>query len=148
MLGGCNCGQIRYQVTKPPLAAYICHCHLCQKRSGSAFSMSLVLPANGLMVQEGAPQSALRHLATGGINTSWTCEACHSRLYTQTFGARTLNLRAGTLDDTRDLRPVAQFWTSSAQRWAIAPDILTYTEQPDDFGPILRAWAMSAPTIN
>ena len=35
--GGCNCGEVRYLVTKPPLAAYICHCHLCQKRTGSAF---------------------------------------------------------------------------------------------------------------
>jgi hypothetical protein len=42
------CGAIRYLVTRPFLTAYICHCHLCQKRTGSAFSLSVVLPADGL----------------------------------------------------------------------------------------------------
>jgi hypothetical protein len=36
-----NCGAIRYLVTRPFLTAYICHCRLCQKRTGSAFSFSV-----------------------------------------------------------------------------------------------------------
>src|SRR5215472_6995201 len=37
--GGCNCGEVRYRITRQPLTVYVCHCHLCQKRTGSAFSM-------------------------------------------------------------------------------------------------------------
>src|SRR5580698_3723539 len=51
--GGCNCGEVRYLVTKPPLASYICHCHLCQKRTGSAFSMTVVIPAGGFELVAG-----------------------------------------------------------------------------------------------
>jgi hypothetical protein len=51
--GGCNCGAVRYLVTRPLLAVYICHCHLCQKRTGSAFSMSVVIPADGLQIVAG-----------------------------------------------------------------------------------------------
>jgi hypothetical protein len=141
MLGGCNCGRVRYRLSKPPLAAYICHCHLCQKRTGGPFSMSLVMPADALELLEGEPQSAERPLPSGGSNVAFTCADCHSRLYTRTAGGRTVNVRAGTLDETRDLRPIAQFWISSAQAWAIAPDILSYAEQPEDYTPMLRAWA-------
>ncbi|MGA3403784.1 MAG: GFA family protein [Acetobacteraceae bacterium] len=139
--GGCNCGTIRYLVTRPFLTAYICHCHLCQKRTGSAFSMSVVLPADGLAIVAGTAVRTERRLPSGLTNISWACSACYSRLYTQREGRPTLNLRAGTLDDTSNIRPVAQFWTDSAQPWALITDnILSYAEQPTDYAPLLAAW--------
>jgi hypothetical protein len=141
MLGGCNCGAVRYRVTGTPLTAYICHCHLCQKRTGSAFSMSLVFPAGAVEITAGEPVRTERVRPDGGKNVSWVCAACLSRLVTERGGSPTMNLRAGTLDDTSNIRPVAQFWTSSAQPWAVVPgDILTYAEQPTDFMPMLAAW--------
>lgn len=141
-LGGCNCGSLRYRVTKEPLTSYICHCHLCQKRSGTAFSMSIVCPADGFHLEKGEPARTERILANGLKNYSYVCSACHSRLYLQRSGSRTINLRAGTLDDTSHIRPVAQFWTSSAQPWAIVKGagILSYAEQPVDVSAVLAAW--------
>jgi hypothetical protein len=124
--GGCNCGEIRYVVTRPFLTAYICHCHRCQKRTGSAFSMSVVIPADGLQIVAGKPLPTERRLESGARNFSWICPACYSRTHTQREGSRTINLRAGTLDDTSKIRPVAQIWTENAQPWAlIADDILS-----------------------
>lgn len=142
MEGGCNCGKIRYTVRTPPLAIYICHCHLCQKRTGSAFSMSMVLTENALEISQANLKSDSRTLPYGVENVSWACAVCSSRIYTHRTASKTINLRVGTLDQTEDLQPVAQFWTDSAQRWAIASDILTYPTQPDDYRPMLRAWAM------
>jgi hypothetical protein len=141
-VGGCNCGRLRYRVTKEPLTSYICHCHRCQKRTGSAFSMSIVIPATGLHLEKGEPTKTERILANGSKNCSYVCAHCHSRLYTQRDGSPTINLRAGTLDDTGRIRPVAQIWTSSAQAWAIVKDdgILSYSEQPAEFGPLIEAW--------
>jgi hypothetical protein len=139
--GGCNCGEIRYLVTRPFLTAYICHCHLCQKRTGSAFSMSVVIPAEGLRITAGKPIRTQRQIASGASNISWACASCYSRIYTQREGRPTLNLRAGMLDDTSRIRPVAQFWTDSAQPWAlVAGNILSYAEQPSDYEPLLAAW--------
>ena len=141
--GGCNCGQLRYRVTKEPLTSYICHCHRCQKRTGSAFSMSIVIPATGLHFEKGEPTKTERILANGSKYCSYVCAHCHSRrLCTQRDDWPTINLRAGTLDDTARIRPVAQIWTSSAQAWAVVKDdgILSYSEQPADFGPIVEAW--------
>lgn len=54
----------------------------------------------------------------------------------------TINLRAGTLDDTGRIRPVAKIWMSSAQPWAIVQEdgILSWSEQPVDFRPLIEAW--------
>ena len=145
LTGGCNCGAVRYQVTRSFLTVYICHCHLCQKRTGSAFSMSIVIPADGLQIVAGELLRTERLLPSGAKNVSWLCPACYSRIYTQRGDTQTISLRAGTLDDTSKIRPVAQFWTSSAQSWAlIKNDVLSYEEQPSDYAPLLAAWQAGA----
>jgi hypothetical protein len=107
--------------------------------------MSIVAPAGGVEIVAGTPERTERALPAGGRHVSWSCGTCASRIWTQREGAPTLNLRAGTLDDTRNLRPVAQFWTSSAQAWAIVEHgILSYEEQPTDYAPLLEAWKNAA----
>ncbi|MBV9540918.1 MAG: GFA family protein [Alphaproteobacteria bacterium] len=138
--GGCNCDDLRYRLTKAPLTAFICHCHLCQKRTGSAFSMSMVFPADALHFEKGEPFKTERALPNGSKNISYICRHCYSRIYTQRNGSPTINVRVGTLDDTSSIRPVAQIWTSSAQHWAVQKDILSYAEQPSDFAALLEAW--------
>ena len=145
-LGGCSCGRVRYRISAEPLTAYICHCHRCQKRTGSAFAMFIVLPADGFHVEEGRPESVVM---PGSTNRSYICAVCYSRLYTQMTaqadGSSLIMLRAGTLDETSHIRPVAQMWTSSAQEWAIiTDDVLSYPGQPKDFGPMRQAWQAQA----
>jgi hypothetical protein len=104
--------------------------------------MSIVLPATGLQLEKGQPLKTERTLADGLKNYSYVCGECYSRLYTQRENSPTINLRAGTLDDTGRIRPVAQIWTRSAQAWAIMQEdgILSYFEQPADFVPLIEAW--------
>lgn len=141
IMGGCNCGAVRYAVTDEPVCVFICHCHLCQKRTGSPFSMTMILPGDAVELISGEPEMTERELPDGRRNVTAVCGACHSRLWTRRDGWPNLNLRAGTLDNTNDIRPVAQIWTSSAQPWAvIADNILSYEEQPTDIAPLLAAW--------
>jgi hypothetical protein len=32
LIGGCNCGAVRFEVTEPLVAATHCHCTRCQRR--------------------------------------------------------------------------------------------------------------------
>ena len=48
--GGCHCGALRYAVSKPPLATYVCHCTDCQRISGSAFNISIVFPSDSVSI--------------------------------------------------------------------------------------------------
>ena len=43
--GSCQCGAIQLTVNSAPLLTYACFCSSCQKRTGSAFSMGLVVDA-------------------------------------------------------------------------------------------------------
>ncbi len=139
--GGCNCGAVRYIITRPILTAYICHCHLCQKRTGSAFSMSVVVSAEGFDLVQGEPVRMERQTAQDTRTVAHVCPACHSRTHGWREGGMTVLVRAGTLDDTSAIRPVAQFWTESAQPWALVrDDILSYKQQPADFMPLIAAW--------
>lgn len=137
--GGCNCGAVRYQARFAPVTGYICHCHLCQKRTGAAFSFSLVFAAGGVELTEGEPELTEKTNSRGETSISATCPLCHSRLWLEwpAWGSR--NLRAGTLDDTAQVKPAAQMWTSSAQRWAIAPGILSFEGNPPDFAEVVEA---------
>jgi hypothetical protein len=102
-----NCGAIRYLVTRPFLTAYICHCHLCQKRTGSAFSLSVVLPADGLeLVSRGTyHRSRSSELSGDGV--------VERGLFTESELAALTSALEGYLDDPNTLvtRPLLfQAW--------------------------------------
>ena len=44
LTGRCLCGSISYEISDPPVAAYVCHCADCQNGTGSAFSVAVLVP--------------------------------------------------------------------------------------------------------
>ena len=44
LIGGCQCGKIRYEITEVPQLVYTCHCTDCQRITSSAFSLGFALP--------------------------------------------------------------------------------------------------------
>jgi Glutathione-dependent formaldehyde-activating enzyme len=44
--GGCQCGSVRY-VLAEPIRLAACHCKECQRKSGSAFGMSMPVKKEG-----------------------------------------------------------------------------------------------------
>ena len=43
LFSGCECGIFRYRVEGEPKAVVVCHCRNCQRQSGAAFGMSMVI---------------------------------------------------------------------------------------------------------
>ena len=43
--GGCACGEVRYRVTSDPLFTHCCHCLNCQRQTGSAFVINVLIGA-------------------------------------------------------------------------------------------------------
>jgi hypothetical protein len=41
--GGCMCGAVKYEILEAPLRVYACHCTDCQRVTGSAFSLGVVV---------------------------------------------------------------------------------------------------------
>ena len=128
--GGCLCGAIRYRITGEPLAVSVCHCTDCQRQSGSAFSMSLVARREQLTVLTGEPAQFRGHAESGADKNGFFCHACGTRLYnTLSSMPDTVNVKPGTLDDTRWLDPTLQVWTASRQPWLTLPEGLRAFER-------------------
>src|SRR5215203_302266 len=54
--GGCACGAVRYRLTSDPLFTHCCHCLNCQRQTGSAFVINLLIEADRVEVLAGAPE--------------------------------------------------------------------------------------------
>ncbi len=116
--GGCRCGQVRFQVTAPPLLTMACHCTGCQRMTASAFSLSIALPAEGLAVTRGEP-------VIGGLHGSprhFFCPHCMSWLFSRPDRMTWLVLlRATMLDEPGWFTPFIESWTSEKLPWATTP---------------------------
>jgi hypothetical protein len=133
--GQCLCGAVRYTLSEEPLVVYACHCTDCQKRSGSAFGLSMWVRRGAIEVTQG---EAALHTSTqrdGRPRFGRVCAQCGIRLWSEPGHHPGLAIiRPGTLDDTSSLRPVAHLWTRSAQPWVIIPaDAVRFETQPEDF---------------
>jgi len=142
LIGGCSCGAIRYEVTSFPLLLYTCNCTDCQTASGSAFALNMPVATASLRIVKGEPKG-WRHLSPSGVPViSWFCADCGARLYGERSGRpETMNLRAGSLDDTGWLAPLAHMFMRSAQGWVSpAPDAECHETGPDDLRPLAARW--------
>lgn len=125
--GGCRCGRLRFSVSEPPLLASACHCTGCQRMTGSAFSLTLTLPAEGFAVTAGDPVIGGLH----GPTRHYFCNHCLSWVFTRPEGLdQFVNLRATMLDDPRWVVPHIEVWTSEKLPWASTPAVHSFAREP------------------
>lgn len=138
--GSCQCGAITFEVSSDPLFTYACHCHSCQKRTGSACSLGLVILTDTLNVS-GELSAWSRSSETGVTNTRYSCASCGNIIYGIADNSLELaKLQGGTLDDTSEVAPEVHMWTISKQPWLTLPDAVRQFEtQPDDLLDLLQA---------
>ncbi|MCB9994506.1 MAG: GFA family protein [Hyphomicrobiaceae bacterium] len=139
--GGCQCGAVRYELSGMPLTFYLCHCTECQKQSSSAFGESLRVRSADLRI-DGQMAERLRTSPEGKSVLGRFCLKCGTRLFHSRPGyGETLNIKAGTLDDTSWLKPAGHIWTDSKQSWfEIGPGELSYPRQPENDHALIARW--------
>src|SRR4051794_34715667 len=141
--GGCQCGALRYEITRAPKLIYACHCTDCQRITSSAFSMAIVLPADSFHLLAGEPQAVHRTGTSGRVLTLWICSKCGSWICAGPNLSAVRNVRAGTLDDTSWLHPTVHFWTRRKQPWImLSENSESFETQPAD----MAAFLYSKPT--
>ncbi len=130
--GGCQCGNIRYEVVGIPKQLVVCHCTDCQRQSGSAFGMTLVVNEADFRLTQGEPKTFASKSHTGRAKLGAFCPECGTRIYHKPEWRKgTVSVKPGTLDDTRWLKPDMHLWTSSKQTWVTIPEgVKAYEKQP------------------
>lgn len=145
--GRCLCGAVEYRVTEEPLTVYACHCTDCQKRSGSAFGLSMWVRRAAIEVTKGEAAVHTSTHADGRPRVGRTCAHCGTRLWSEPPRYPDLAIvRPGSLDDRSWLRPVAHLWLRSAQPWVVIPEgVARYETQPKDFREFARLYERPGP---
>jgi hypothetical protein len=138
--GGCQCGNLRYQIVAPPLMIYACHCANCQRIAGSAFGLATTISESALEFTAAEPQVVKWRSDAGNERFGTFCGKCGCRIaHGQLPSNGVLSLRAGTFDDTSWVAPAAHIWTRSAQPWfGFAADDILWETQPTDYVPIIE----------
>ena len=142
LTGACQCRNVRYQIAVEPLGVWACHCTECQRQSGSAFALSMVVAREAIAVTAGQQKTWARRADSGRMMDCVFCGDCGTRLYHNPHANAAITIvKPGTLDDASWLVPVGHIWTNSAQAWfAIPADGVNYPAQPPDFSRLIEAW--------
>ncbi len=130
--GGCHCGAVRYTCTKEPEVTFYCHCHDCQRTTGSPFSMELMIDRPSFEIH-GPLESYVVTGDSGKPVTRCFCSACGSGIYLDCEAdPEHIFLKVGSLDDASWVTPQAHIYTGAKQPWVRIDDGLPqYEKKPD-----------------
>ncbi|MBO6506838.1 MAG: GFA family protein [Kordiimonadaceae bacterium] len=128
--GGCQCGEIKYVVEGTIFGLSVCHCHDCQRQSGSAFGLSLIVASDSFELIQGTLKTFETTTDSGRTKTCAFCPECGNRICNRTESR--VSIKAGTLDDVSWLKPRAHLWVSRKQPWVDIPDGVTCYEFDSD----------------
>lgn len=121
--GRCLCGDVTYQITGDLIATAVCHCDHCQRQSGGAFSVNLVVHESQLAVT-GTLQT---YEETGELGDDVYvrrrfCGRCGSPIVSELAKtAGVIAVKAGSLDDRSDVAPNVEVWCVDKQPWVQLP---------------------------
>ena len=115
--GGCLCGKVRYSADAEPVFTGVCHCHNCQKESGSAFAIVIGIPRAALSVQ-GDLKTYRDKGDSGKAMLRRFCPNCGSTVMDEAEAMPgVVMVQVGTLDDPSWVKPASQIYCDSAQPW-------------------------------
>lgn len=125
--GSCLCGAVRYEVTTPIDEMHHCHCGMCRKAHGAAFSTFARADSKAFRLLAG--QEKVRAFRSSPPIERSFCEVCGSNLLFRFDGMPDFVwVTVGTLDDDPGLRPQAHIFTGSRAAWHTILDELPQFE--------------------
>jgi hypothetical protein len=119
--GGCACGAVRYRLTSDPLFTHCCHCRNCQRQTGSAFVINLLIETDRVELLAGVPQPVEVPRDDGSRQRIFRCPTCQVAVYSQYGHSGLRFVRGGTLDEP-ELTPDVHIFTRSKLSWVTFPD--------------------------
>ena len=135
LIGGCQCGAVRYELSTEPLAVYVCHCRECQKQSASAFGISARIPKSAFRLKQGSVKTWTRLADSGRMVDCMFCIECGSRVWHAAPGSEMIHVKGGSLDRPIDLTSAVHLWTSRKLPGVVIPEgAVRFAEEPDQLG--------------
>lgn len=120
--GGCACGAVRYRLTSEPLFVHCCHCPNCQRQTGSAFVINLLIEAERVELLAAAPQPVDVARDGDSVQRIFRYPRCQVAVFSEYGRPEVWFVRGGTLDDPTHITPDVHIYTRSKVDWVILPE--------------------------
>lgn len=115
--GQCLCGAVKFSVTKfQPLVAH-CHCKMCQRFHGAAFSTFVEVKCDDLIFEAGEQNLGVYHAEN--LSKRMFCKSCGSSLFFESQYNRndkTIEVALAAFDDLA-VNADAHIYTESKACW-------------------------------
>jgi hypothetical protein len=121
-LGECACGAVRYRLASDPLFTHCCHCRNCQRQTGSAFVINVLIEGDRVEVLAGDPQPVDVPRDDGSNQRIFRCPICQVAVFSEYGRPEVRFVRAGTLDDPSGVTPDVHIFTRSKVSWVMLPE--------------------------
>jgi hypothetical protein len=120
--GGCSCGEVRYGLSSEPLFVHCCHCLNCQRQTGSAFVINVLIEADRVELLAGDPRPVEVPRDDGSAQRIFRCPTCQVAVFSEYGRPEVRFVRAGTLDRPSDVAPDVHIFTRSKLSWVTLPE--------------------------
>lgn len=122
-VGGCLCGQVRYEISANAGPSRVCWCRDCQRISSNG-TVNVIFPSEAIKIS-GVPGKHEKKADSGNTVTRRFCSNCGTQLFSDSSGRPGLTVvRVGTLDDPSAVKPTTNIWVASAPSWACVDQTL------------------------
>jgi hypothetical protein len=111
MTGGCACGKVRYTAKVANDEAYLCHCRMCQRATGS-----VSIAFKNLKKADVAWESGPDWFESSPIARRPFCASCGTSLGFDYPDSEKTDLTVASFDDPFRFRPKHHFGTESMHR--------------------------------
>lgn len=140
MTGGCACGRVRYTAAVADRDAYLCHCRMCQRATGSV-SIAFKNLRRADVEWGGEPD----WYESSPIARRPYCRDCGTSLGFAYPDSDKMDLTVASFDDPSRFRPVSHFGAESIHRAWIDTAGLPETRS-DEYQPLVDRWAKATAT--
>ncbi|WP_432725495.1 GFA family protein [Variovorax sp. W6] len=105
--GACHCGEITYEAEVDPDKVGLCNCSDCQVLSGTAYRVSVTVPASGFHLLSGMPRTYVKTVDSGARRRQSFCGTCGTPIHASadTDAPPSYSLRIGPLAQRALLPP-------------------------------------------
>ena len=131
LIGGCQCGAVRFAVYAVPIRVSICHCRMCQKASGAPFASFADIPNANFSWTRGTPSS----FKSSSIAERDFCAACGTPLSYRKIDGDNIEIMTGAFDRPDRMVPTLQFGTESRLGWVGTIANLPSKTTMQNYGP-------------
>jgi len=126
--GGCQCGAVRYRLSRPPSNVSVCFCRMCQKAVGGYFGAFATAPLEDVAWTKGKPS----FFASSEVAERGFCPACGTPLSFAYRGSGRISVTCGSLDDPAAYPPKVAHGVEGRVDWFDDLCRLSGTRTEDD----------------